>query len=513
MAKMKIDGSMILGLEGMLSPPRAIMELFDNSHDHGATIIHITISSHSMTIWDNGTGCNDPNLIATPSMSHSRQSMSKIGGKGIGAKQGMATFGRHWDIQTVPNMRGKPKVYHRYVVDWDERGDLPDEYSGHGEPSYTAPKEIRNGGTKIVVTKRQGGHNINIDSIRKQLEVIYRPALSGDLQVSLHEPERGYARRLSNSALEAHRFVGPVEEAVGTVEGRTFRVRYGTLKNSDETLSGCHYIFGPRIVLTRASIGNFTLPSACYVDVILGEGWKHKLNTNKSNFRYSKELDMAVEELIKPWLIKQQANAFTLKMRIVAGAVAANINDMLLFLDKTIEGEYGPKPKNKSEMKEKDEKKEKKIRTRKYATRRTRAQFGTGQWGIEEDEQTTCLKIDMRGDALLGNKLWHVAISSEMMTVFLNIGPNQRTIAELFTRSDEATLRRYALIAYAWAVASEPKDHGPLLAALRKLGYEIDVDTMSASAIECMVANFFTDYLSGDKKYQAPPASEMSRSS
>src|SRR4029453_16998748 len=137
---------------------------------------------------------------------------------------------------------------HHYVLAWDENGDLPLQYEGPALLKHAAPKEIINGGTKIMVTGRRDGFpTIRLDKLCSSLERRYRPCLNSGIKITVRNPEINHAQQLQNPALDANFFAGEIKELEGKAAGRPFTVRYGPLKEDHRILSGCHYIFGPRV--------------------------------------------------------------------------------------------------------------------------------------------------------------------------------------------------------------------------------------------------------------------------
>jgi hypothetical protein len=495
---MKIGGYLIVQLEGQLSPLDAFRELVDNAIDARATKIEISLTKKTMTIVDNGDGTDDPNVIATPSMSHSRHNKRAIGSKAIGAKQALATFGRTWHIQTVAKGTNQ---YRSYKLHWDENGPLPDQFDGPISPARDAPQEIRTHGTKIIVTDRQAGFpNIRLDPICRTLEDTYRPALdSGKLKIIVRNPEDGYARQLKNEARDMKLFAEPVQQENGRAAGRSFVVCYGSLKETHRVLTGCHFIFGPRVIETTDSIGSLALPSQCYVDVTLGTDWKSLLSTNKTKIaRYTDELIHELETILTEWVARQKEQAAAYKMELISGAVAALMNESLAILDKKQTGEFRNKPR---------EIRDGPLPPRPVpgppnpdpTTRRPRALFG-GDYGVirERTQGTAILKIEP--DKTMGRKLFRTQYLSETneIVVFLNHGPYQREVKEYFDRGKIDDLYKIAVLAFAHHVSINKSRFARVFSQLRERGYDID-ETDNDSDIVSKISNFLVDALYGRK--------------
>lgn len=499
--RMNIGGYLIVELEDQLAPDAALIELIDNALDAGATIVAITLTRRVMSICDNGEGTDDPNLIATPSQSASRHKSSAIGSKAIGAKQACAAFGRIWDIQTVA--RGKNR-YHHYKLAWDENGPLPFQYEGKGEPAHAASQDIRNGGTKITVTGRRDGFPIlRLDTICRVLEEVYRPRLnSGALKITIRNPETGFVRQLQNAAYDQSLFIGPIIETAGCAAGRSLAVRYGPLKEHHRVLSYCHLIFGPRVIKTINVIGSLSLPSGCYIDVILSEDWKKLLSTNKTNIaRYSDDLLAELERLLGEWIVAQKKQAAEYRLQALCGVVSDLLNETISYLESSRDGKYQaepkPKVKKQKDKQDKEDEEEQEIIVRKKHKRRRRAIPGTLA-AASHEQQRNCARLKLGFDEKLNQNLFKASFSrtGDEVEIRLNNGPHQREIAEYANQGRIDDLYMIAAMAFATVVAENRSMYPTLFSGLRKHGYEID-DTDPGSTIITMVSNFMIDGIFG----------------
>lgn len=491
---MKIGGYLIVQLEGQLAVEEAFSELLDNTLDAGASSVNIIFTKRMMSISDNGHGTDDPNLIATPSMSRSRNKRDAIGSKAIGAKQACAKFGRTWDIQTV--LKGHNQ-YRRYQVSWDENGPLPDQYDGTPMPKREAPQEIKNGGTKITVTGRRDGFpGVRLEATCRALEATYRPALaSGKYRVTVQNPEIGFIHQLQDQSYDERLFAGPVMQAEGDVDGRKFAVRYGSLKEHHKVLSYCHLIYGPRVIQTVNVVGKHTLPSGCYVDVTLSADWKDTLSTNKTSVaRYRDELMKALEGILADWIAKQKAEAAAFRIQVVSGVVSDMLNEAINFLDDG-SGTSQQKPPEDYVAEDADggEGDDPDRSKRKTSTRRKRSVPG-GNLASITDRTKRSARLKIIGDDKLGQRLYAVAHRSggDDIEIALNTGPHQREIAEYFNQSKYHDLYKMAVIIFSQHVSENKGQFGGVFKSLRKHGYEID-QSDEASEIVARVSNFLID--------------------
>lgn len=493
---MKIGGYLIVQLEGQLTVDEAFSELIDNTLDAGASCVNIVFTKRMMSISDNGHGTDDPNLIATPSMSRSRNKRSAIGSKAIGAKQACAKFGRTWDIQTV--LKGKNQ-YRRYQVAWDESGPLPDQYDGSPMPARSAPSEIRNGGTKVTVTGRRDGFpSVRLEATCKSLESTYRPALSsGKFRVTVQNPEVNFTYQLQDQATDERLFAGAVLSAEGEAAGRKFAVRYGALKEHHKVLSYCHVIYGPRVIQTVNSIGRQTLPAGCYIDVTLSSDWKDSLSTNKTSVaRYRDDLMRALETMLTEWIQKQKEEAAAFRMQVVSGAVSDLLNEAIDYLDEGA-GEHQQKPAeervgtidtddDEDDGSDPSDKKRNQVR-------RKRAVVG-GNVASIRDRSRRSAKLIIRSDPTLAQLLYRVAYVSggDNIEIALNTGPHQREIVEYFNQSKLNDLYKVAVLAFAQHVAENKMQFSGIFKSLRRHGYEIDPSDQPYEIV-ARVSNFLID--------------------
>jgi histidine kinase/DNA gyrase B/HSP90-like ATPase len=496
-AKIELDGSMILMLENQLLPVEALMELIDNCSDAEATRILIVLTAKTMTVSDDGVGCDDLDKIGTPTKSSSRLKPNKIGRIGIGAKQAMGTFGRRWLLESVTR---KGLEYRRYEMKWNPKGELPDKYAGAPLPLDKAPIDIRNGGTRITVSNRQEGVSYTLDRLCRTLEATFRPLLSNGAEIYVRDPDTGFDRQLRNIWSLA-KFVKPLLTFNGTAAGRPFKVRAGVLKDADEALSGCHLLFYPRVLQTWQRIGRNALPSRCSIDVILGDEWKELLGTNKNRIRWADALDTALDELLSGWIAKQQRESVNVRVKLIMGLATTQIHNAIAYLNKQLEGEYGPKPRKPREPNPDPKPRKEPDPNRIIFKRRIRA-YPDGKYGIDNDAPG-CLDLEIVPDTGLGNMLYDIVYtpSKGIVTVKINTGPEQNFFQKLgasdkkgFIEKAAIEVLKVAYFAYGQAASLMHEESEPLFAALTKLGYDIGSDTKHIH-IASMVTNYFYNSL------------------
>jgi hypothetical protein len=503
---MEMTGYTIIGYEGRLEPIEAIRELFENSEKEDASRIEIKITPTLMTFTDNGTGCDDPNLMVTPSFSRSRYDLKGTGSKGQGGKEAMATFGRTWEVHSVTRKGRDVAAFRHHKITWDPDGPLPFQYEDNPKAANLAPADIRKGGTRIVVTDRQEGFpRLTANRMEKwcqSLEKTYRPALkSGKLTVTMTNPDIAFRQQLRNPAFDHGKFVSPPDEFTIKVAERPITVRYGVLKEADDTLSGVHYILGPRVIDHAMAINGHSLPIRCYIDVVLDPTWKPLLSTNKDRVRYRDEIDDAVLEKLKSWLEAQQKAAASFQIQIQLGKAAAPINKVIAMLNQEKEGKWQAKPNEKRSNVERKPRKPTITTTepQTYSGRRRQAIVGEG-FGVKKIDRTDrCLDLKVIGDDL-GRHLYRPTIipSQGVAEIRININSESQPGMEetIQNRRDEIT----NIIAWAYAdtASLDPESFVSLFDALRSRGYDIDESTKPQD-IRNMVGNFFVAELAKQK--------------
>ena len=509
---MQMTGYMIVGMEDQIEPVEALREVIENAEKENAEHIILEITSTSFSVTDDGKGCDDPNVMVTPGISRSRYDDTGTGSKGYGLKEAAACFGRTWEVHTVTRAGTRDiGKYRHHKITWDPEGPLPFKYDGEGKPAETAPRELRMGGTKLVVTDRKEGFPrltlSRMESWCKTLEKSYRPALDR-LTITLRNPEIGFKYKLRNTALDANKFIDNVREQSLRIAGRTVIIRFGVLKDADEVLSGCHYICGPRVLEDSFRINGLSLPLRCFVDVILPlKDWKLLLSTNKERVRYRDDIDDAITAALKDWIEQQDKQVMSYEIRVQLGRAASPVHKVIAMLNEDKQGNWETKQREKKKTtlpkdKDKDKDVDAPVKPRQFHTRRKQATPGAG-FGVKKDDRThRCLSLDVRADDIgLGTRLYRASIvaSESVAIIWINTNPNYHP--DMKTLFQRGYVTQIIALAYADAASLEPTTFGPLFLSIkaRDSRYEMLDESTPPDQIRSMVGNFFLTELAKQK--------------
>lgn len=151
---------------------KAIAELVDNSFDAGAYRVVIEVSGRTLTVSDDGKGAADILSLFTVG-DHKKQSSTKLGVYGIGAKDAWLSCA---DVMTVQTVRSGVKTtlsvnYNELIEnDWNTKSDPVSEPTN--EPS----------GTKIILPLRPGKNVPSVDAF-DELAFAFTPAIQGGKQI------------------------------------------------------------------------------------------------------------------------------------------------------------------------------------------------------------------------------------------------------------------------------------------------------------------------------------------
>lgn len=151
----------------------AIGELVDNSFDAGATRIDIEFDGKSMTISDDGAGCDNIEKMLTIG-THYRQASTKLGRYGVGLKDAACWLWGRLQIRTTKN--GK---LHRADVDWETLSR-----SKSWKISTPSPADATGRGTQLVfrdMTRKLP----EFGAIAESLGYMFAPAITWGRQIRL----------------------------------------------------------------------------------------------------------------------------------------------------------------------------------------------------------------------------------------------------------------------------------------------------------------------------------------
>jgi len=300
-----------------------LAELVDNSLDAGATTIHLDYRGNRLTISDNGRGTSRPQALATLG-EHRSHSSTILGRYGIGAKDALLALGTEQStcrVETVNagNWRGFEWRWIDIAKSWE------------AEEPTVRPSTDGELGTKITVWPLDRDPNSKQrESVIRELGYIYSPAIKKGCQITIRwKGARGTPEPIPRWEWPA--LDGELVDTTIDVAGKVARVRCGVIhRDVKERRYGLHYVHGPRVILggTAKGCGAYSPTRVCGV-VELDGSWA--LAKNKDAIvAHADELYAAVEEAIRPVLIRAEQQGMAMHSRAFEDAVSGMLNAALL---------------------------------------------------------------------------------------------------------------------------------------------------------------------------------------
>lgn len=309
-------------------------ELIDNSFDAGATRVDITLDGRTLTVEDDGVGCDDLEKMLTMGR-HSRKSTTRLGRYGVGLKDAAWWVGGPTLIETC-----SAGTLRRLKLDWDRM-------TGWSAPSPFVTDADGKRGTRIrfesMSKERRFPDGKQLDARLAELAFIYSPALKGGKQITF--------RRSNKPPVLLQRYELPkLAEHVDTeinVEGKTARVFVGIVADGVENLRpGIIYTHAFRVI-THGALGCGGLGSSRIAGwVALGDGWT--LARNKDDVTaYKDELGEAVFAAIRSLVERASSQALTIKSQSLAEGLTSRFRGIVGGTEENAKAKRGP-VKNKS---------------------------------------------------------------------------------------------------------------------------------------------------------------------
>lgn len=266
---------------------KALAELVDNSFDANALRVIIDISGRILTVSDDGKGAADILALFTLG-EHKRQSSTRLGVYGIGAKDAWLSCS---DVMTVETVRNGIKtcltVDYNHLIenDWNTQEDPVSQQTN--EPS----------GTKIVLPLRAGRQQPSKDALN-DLAFAFTPALHQGKQILVQKNGK-------RQALQPH--LMPVREDVVTeefeIDGKHVTIDIGILPDGVSFRGPLWLIYEHRIVeRTSLGIGKQYTARRIAGSITLGKGWKltkNKDNISEDDARLEDEISRRIEHIVK----------------------------------------------------------------------------------------------------------------------------------------------------------------------------------------------------------------------
>lgn len=293
--------------------PKALSEFIDNSFgkDAGnATAVRIEIEKDLIRIIDNGTGVDDLQRCFALGDSKSRYSKDDIGRYGVGAKHASVWMGKVYQVHTCTDGR----YVRSATANWDrvrresDWGEIQDrQITANGLPT----------GTKTIIKHFWPGRKrIIVGSIARQLSETFAPALADGRTIRITDFRRnadgehvdlvpwspkGWSDRVSFS---------------GAIDGRAFSAEVGVLSDAYSSDTGLRLCFAHRVICRLTKLAGKTLPVRMFGYVRLGNQWKDRLATNKTQIVDSHDLEEALLEHPEIVRLMQMAEDYQYQMLI-----------------------------------------------------------------------------------------------------------------------------------------------------------------------------------------------------
>jgi hypothetical protein len=153
-------------------------ELVDNSFDASATRIDIEFASKSMTVSDDGSGCDNVEKMLTIG-AHYKQSSTKLGRYGVGLKDAACWLWGRLQIRTTRN-----GSLRRADVDWDALSK-----SKSWKISTPDPAQATGHGTQLVfsdISRKMP----DFESLAESLGYMFAPAILWGRQIRIFRPRK-----------------------------------------------------------------------------------------------------------------------------------------------------------------------------------------------------------------------------------------------------------------------------------------------------------------------------------
>lgn len=290
-------------------------ELIDNAFDAGATRVDISRDGRSLTIEDDGEGCDDLAKMLTMGR-HSKRSRPTQGRYGVGLKDAAWWVGGPTKIETRRN--GKERIV---LIDWDGM-------AGWFAPSPSVEDAGNLRGTRIrfpsIAKERRFPDGKRLDALLEELAFIYSPAIKSGRQIV-------FQRARDRSPLQRYELPTLIDviDTTISVEGKTARVHVGIVPDGvDNPRPGISYTHLFRVIL-HSALGCGGLGSSRIAGwVSLDGGWT--LARNKDDVSaYKDDLGEAVFAAIRPIVEKASSQALVMRTASLSESLTASFRGIV----------------------------------------------------------------------------------------------------------------------------------------------------------------------------------------
>lgn len=267
---------------------KALAELVDNSLDAGATRIVIDVTQRTLTVADDGVGCEDITAVFKLG-DHKRRKTAKrgLGRYGIGAKDAWLSCA---DTMEVSSYRGNVETSMRVnYTEWMQNNwNVPDpEFKPTDKPT----------GTTIRLPLRPG-KNAPADDAFKMLAFVFTPALSRGIQIV--KSSKGKRTPLPPVEMPMR---NDVVQAEFDIDGKSVKIDIGILPDGVQVERGPFWlIYDHRIIeATSLGAGHYSVRRIAGT-ITIGDGWaltKNKDDLSESQDRLSDAIFSRIEHVLK----------------------------------------------------------------------------------------------------------------------------------------------------------------------------------------------------------------------
>ena len=278
-------------------------ELIDNSFDHHATRVVISINGRDLVVEDDGDGCGDMEQMLT--MGRHKKSGPRLGRYGVGLKDAAWWVGGPTRIETCHGGN-----LHAIVLDWDRM-------ESWSSPSLRVEKSDRRG-TKIrfesMSKHRPFPVGERLRSMLDELAFIYSPAIKNGRQIVFR---RGKREPDLLKRFELPTLTNVVDTTI-TVDGKTARVYAGIVPDGVEnSRPGLAYTHLFRVLFNNALGCKGVAARHIAGWVSLDGGWT--LTRNKDGISAHKaELGAAVETAIASVIAHASGRALVMRSQLLS---------------------------------------------------------------------------------------------------------------------------------------------------------------------------------------------------
>lgn len=284
-----------------------IGELIDNSFDVNANRIDITVEGRTLSVSDNGNGCDDLEKMLTLGR-HSRTPTTRLGRYGVGFKDAAWWVGGPTWISTVSDRQ----VRHS-ILNWDAMT------TWHAPRPLVSSAQAGEVGTTIKFTEmsrdRRFPDGQRLVDMLEEIAFIYTPAIKQGRQIWFRKRGDREAKLLKRFELPS---MTDVIDTTIKVDGRTARVHVGVVPDGvDNPRPGISYTHEWRVIIPACALGcNGHDSSRIAGWVVLDDGWQ--LSRNKDDVSARKEeLGEAVFDAIKGIVIKAASHSVDIKSALL----------------------------------------------------------------------------------------------------------------------------------------------------------------------------------------------------